>query len=397
MQNADNYVRRIRNHPSIALYCGRNEGNPPAGLDNALRSLVSELTDIQYISHSSRVFVSGEGPYWRHPSAEYFNMRGEDRIHSERGMPNVMNYESLIKMIPENQAWPIGQLWAEHDWTIDGAMHSETFTDAVVSRFGEAPDAKTFTQWAQWVDYDGYRAMFEGRNEQRRGLLLWMSHSCWPSLVWSTYDYWYDPTGAFFGCKKACEPLHIQLNQHSNKVELVNAYAGDRTGLTAVVQVMDMYGKAIVIDFIKNLDSPEDSTSEVYELVAPKGQSVYYVRLQLVEGETIVSDNFYVLGAETDNFRALNELPAANVIMTQNIEKVGESYVISCTLKNESETPALMLHLIPRAAGERVLPYNADDNYIHLMPGETRTIVVSMAAEDCHGAEPTITIEGFNI
>ena len=38
--NAKDYVRRIRNHPSIVLYCGRNEGVPPVTLDNAIRSML---------------------------------------------------------------------------------------------------------------------------------------------------------------------------------------------------------------------------------------------------------------------------------------------------------------------------------------------------------------------
>ena len=33
MSNANDTIRRIRNHPSIGLYCGRNEGYPPAPLD----------------------------------------------------------------------------------------------------------------------------------------------------------------------------------------------------------------------------------------------------------------------------------------------------------------------------------------------------------------------------
>ena len=54
------------------------------------------------------------------------------------------------------------------------------------------------------------------------GLLLWMSHPAWPSLVWQTYDYDFEPTAAYFGSKKACEPLHIQWNPLSDSIEVVN-------------------------------------------------------------------------------------------------------------------------------------------------------------------------------
>lgn len=404
MQNADNYVRRIRNHPSIALYCGRNEGNPPASLDGALRDLVAQLTDIQYISHSSRGLVSGEGKYCRISDREFFEMRGNDRIHSERGMPNIMNYESLVKMIPQEQAWPIGQLWAEHDWAKNSAMRSETFTQAVYSMFGdEVPSAERYCSLAQWVNYNGYRAMFEGRSLNRRGVLLWMSHSCWPSLVWSTYDYWFDPTGAFYGCKKACEPFHIQYNASTHKVEVVNVSGGSRKAL-AKVEVMDMYGK-VLSESSAEVCSEEDTTIELSAIDAPAGQEVYFLRLKLSEAEkdgAIVSENFYVLGAEEDNLKALCALPAAKVSVKESVMKAGQEWVITATLTNTSKVPAMMLHIAPYACGERVLPYDAQDNYFHLMPGESRQITVRMDASDvascgsAHGAKPSLRMNGFN-
>ncbi|MCQ2136884.1 MAG: beta-glycosidase, partial [Bacteroidales bacterium] len=404
MQNADNYVRRIRNHPSIALYCGRNEGNPPASLDGALRDLVAQLTDIQYISHSSRGLVSGEGNYWRMSDREFFEMRGNDRIHSERGMPNILNYESMVKMIPQEQAWPIGQLWAEHDWAKNSAMRSETFTNALYSMFGdEVPSAERYCSLAQWVNYNGYRAMFEGRSLNRRGLLLWMSHSCWPSLVWSTYDYWFDPTGAFYGCKKACEPFHIQYNASTHKVEVVNVSGGSRKAL-AKVEVMDMYGK-VLSESSAEVCSEEDTTIELSAIDAPAGQEVYFLRLKLSEAEkdgAIVSENFYVLGAEEDNLKALCALPAAKVSVKESVMKAGQEWVITATLTNTSKVPAMMLHIAPYACGERVLPYDAQDNYFHLMPGESRQITVRMDAADvascgsAHGAKPSLRLNGFN-
>jgi beta-galactosidase/beta-glucuronidase len=38
MDNAEDFVKRIRNHPSIGLYCGRNEGYPPDELEKSIRN-----------------------------------------------------------------------------------------------------------------------------------------------------------------------------------------------------------------------------------------------------------------------------------------------------------------------------------------------------------------------
>ena len=57
MQNATDLVLRIRQHPSIMLYCGRNEGYPPKALDDSLRQLVSELTAPSAEALSHRAFT----------------------------------------------------------------------------------------------------------------------------------------------------------------------------------------------------------------------------------------------------------------------------------------------------------------------------------------------------
>lgn len=373
LDNAGDYLRRIRNHPCIALYCGRNEGMPPAAIDAALRDSIRALTpDILYIPHSSRGLVSGEGGYWREDAVTFFTAKGQDRIHSERGMPNMMNYESLIRMMPPEQAWPQGQLWAEHDWTLQSAQRAGVFNAAVERMFGPAPDARTFCQWAQWINYDGYRAMFEGRSAQRRGLLLWMSHSAWPSLVWSTYDYWFDPTASFFGARKACEPLHIQWNPVSRQVEVVNVSAGARRGLTARAEILDMYGKVLDTQAFA-LDSEEDSTVSCMTLET-QDAPVWFYRLTLLGGEEVLSENFYVQGRETDNFQALLTLPKPKVKLSILSREDGRVVV---RVRNLSDTPAMMVHLTARTkTGERALPACYSDNYFHLMGGESRLVTV---------------------
>ena len=93
--------------------------------------------------------------------------------------------------------------------------------------YGGADNVADWVRLAQFVNYEGYRAMFEAQSKNRMGLLIWMSHPCWPSFVWQTYDYYLEPTAAYFGAKKASEPLHIQWNPVTDNVEVVN-YSGGR-------------------------------------------------------------------------------------------------------------------------------------------------------------------------
>ena len=120
--NAEDYVKRIRSHASIGLYCGRNEGFPPEQIDKALRRIIKEdHPDIHYISSSADDVVSGHGPYRMLPAKEYFTLKtGNDKFHSERGMPNVMTYESMLRTFSPEGIWPQDNEWGMHDYTAKG-------------------------------------------------------------------------------------------------------------------------------------------------------------------------------------------------------------------------------------------------------------------------------------
>lgn len=405
MSNADDLLLRIRNHPCIALYVGRNEGMPTPTLDKALRESIDRYhKDIFYIPHSAEGVVSGFGPYHRLTTYEHFRRWtdykdnfGQTRIHSEKGTPNVPNFESFVKFMPREDWWPQNNTWAMHDWAVNAAQRVDTFNEAVWSMFGEPRDAEQFCEWAQWVNYDSYRAIFESRSEHRRGLLLWMSHSAWPSFVWSTYDYYFDPTAGYFGCKKANEPLHIMWNPLKKAVEVVNWSAGDRKGLRAEGRVLDMYGHELA-KVSATLDSGDDTTIPCFGLIQPD-EDVYFYSLALYEGDTAVSENFYVLGRETDNLKALHKLGPAKVRTSSSVRKDSGRTVLTFEVTNEGDVPAMMLRLMVRdsRSGERILPASYSDNYFHLMPSESRSVTVTILDEDLGGRDPEIRLTGFNL
>ncbi len=402
MDNAENMMLRIRNHPCLLLWCGRNEGYPPATLDRALRELVKrDNPESIYISSSADDVVSGHGPYYRLPSKDYWLLDTVPgftyetvQFHSERGLPNFPNIESLLKMMPASQAWPPSRMWGIHDFALQSAQRGQTFIDAVNSYFGPSPDAETFAARAQWVNYDAYRSIFESRSKQRRGLLLWMSHPAWPSMAFCTYDWYFDCTASYYACRKACEPLHIQWNPVGECVEVVNYSAGDRSNLRIDVQYSDFNGNLLSIHSCL-VDSPEDSTVPCLDtpvIPAPEARpEVSILRLRLYDGDELLSQNDYVLGRETDNLQALNTLPDAKVRV-----KVQDGWPGTVTLTNTSDVPALMLHLIAREPdGTRILPTFWSDNYIHLMPGETRTLTYTLNNDDTPFGR--IDISGFNL
>jgi hypothetical protein len=404
--NAEDFVKRIRNHPSIGIYVGRNEGNPPEALDNAIRSIVPDKhPGIHYISNSAMGVVSGGGPYRALPPRDYFLLYGNDKFHSERGMPNVMNYESLVQTFSPEALWPQNSQYGLHDYTLGSAQSAASFNAMIEKAFGRAPaDARQFAEWAQWINYNGYRAIFEGRSQYRRGMQLWMSHPAWPSMVWQTYDYYFDPTAAYFGCKKGAEPIHIQWNpvydyKKKDFIEVVNYHALDRTALTAKAQLINQDG-AVQWEKETILDVPDDSTVKAFELEFPGTLSdTYFIKLTLTENGRIISDNFYVRGKEDGDYKSLLTLPKTDIEAVTTATLTGDEWIMRTTLSNKSSVPALMVRVkvTGKKTAARILPVFFSDNYIALMPGEEKTVTMRLSNRDTRGETPQAEVSAFNL
>ena len=222
----------------------------------------------------------------------YFQTRATTKLHSELGMPNVVTMDSLKQMMREADMWPLGDVWGIHDFTRTGAQGASTWLDMIDRNYGGAKSAEEFVELSQFIDYDGYRAMFEAQGKNRMGMLLWMSHPCWPSFVWQTYDYYFDQNGGYFGSKKGSEPLHIQWNPLTESVEVVNYSGGNARGLNARVEVLNMDGSK-KWEKSATLDSAEDSVQSPIKIEYPAGLTpVHFIRLNLTRGAQTVSDQF---------------------------------------------------------------------------------------------------------
>ena len=396
LRNAKDLVLRIRNHASIGIYCGRNEGFPPKPLEEGLRKILGELhPDLHYIPSSADDVVSGHGPYSAMPPSFYFRS-ADPKLHSEIGAPTIPPMESVRRMMREKSVWPQGLVWGLHDFCLSGAQGGAGFRALVENSYGGANNAEEWVALAQYVQYESYRAMFEAESVHRMGLLLWMSHPCWPSFVWQTYDYYFEPTSVYFACKKGCEPIHIQWNRVSETIEVVNYSAGDLTGLTAKAEILNLDG-SVQAQKSANLDSKEDSTGSPISMQYPSGlTAVHFLRLTLTRGTETLSTNFYLRGTEEDNYRAIRELPKAKIEAATTVARQGDIWKLTTELRNTTASPALMVRIkaVREKSGDSILPAIYNDNYIALMPGESRTLTTEVNERDTRGEKPAIVLAG---
>ncbi len=405
MANVREKMLRFRNHASIVLWCARNEGYPPKQIDDALRVLMGEVepTRLYQANSADGRGVSSHGPYhWRTPREFY---AFDEAFKTEIGSVSVPTLESIRGMMPEKDWETINDDWAEHDFA-KGASGGDTYPAMIAARYGRVLNLADFVRKSQLANYEAFRAMYEGRNAKlfapTTGILTWMSNPAQPSFVWQLYHHDLEPNAALFAVKKAAEMVHIQLNESTGEVEVINNLPAVLGGAHAHVAVFDLDGTAAYqVDY--DVTAAASAATNLGVVEWPAGLSeVYFVRLELRDANgRLVSENFYwrARGEDKDDLKALEELGTVTLDATVARRDVAGRSFFDVTLHNPGTQVALMTHLQLRRKrdGERVLPVYYSDNYLSLVPGESRTITMEAATTDMKGDAGMVVVDGWNV
>jgi Exo-beta-D-glucosaminidase Ig-fold domain len=272
------------------------------------------------------------------------------------------------------------------------------------AEFGAPTGLEDFERKAQMLDYVDHRAIFEGMNAHlwapNSGRLLWMTQPAWPSNVWQILTSDYDTQSSFYGVKKACEPLHIQLDLSNYEVDIINTTNDASAALAAVADVYSLDNKLLLHRQDKR-DAPADQGTtgfklELEPLLTAEGVILVNLELKNAAGE-VVSRNFYWLGAQSSSYRRLNRLAAATLAVAAKSVRVGDNIRMQVELHNTGSVVSLetKLTLLNASDGSRVLPAYYSDNYISLLPGETRQVEIEYPAKSANGPAQ-LAIRGWN-
>jgi len=397
LENARDTIARYRNHPSIAVWCGRNEGVPQPVISEGLAELVRTMDGTRYYSPSSnQVNLQNSGPYkYTDPKLYYTTLNHGFSV--ETGTPSFSTLESFQAWIPKEDQWPISDDWAYHDWHQSGNGDMAPFMEEVQAEFGAPTSLEDFERKAQMLDYVDHRAIFEGMNAHlwapNSGRMLWMTQPAWPSNTWQILTSDYDTQASFYGVKKACEPVHVQLDLSDYSVAVVNTTTAAMNGLTVRADVYSLANN-VLLHREEKKDAVANGVAEAFklDLMPLMGDGVVLLKLELHDGSgKLVSENLYWLGATSASYRKLGRMGAAKISATTKAEK--GRIVIS--LKNSGDVAALETKLtLLKADGTRVLPAYYSDNYVSLLPGESRDIAVEYPGDS---AAAQVGVRGWNV
>ncbi len=426
-------ARRLRNHPSVFVWLYGSDGPPPADAEKMYLgvlkdtrwpnpSLSSAAADPTTVTGPSGVKMTG--PYDYEPPNYWLTdtkAGGAYGYNTETGPgPAIPTLESLKRFLPADHLWPIDEYW---DFHAGGGRFRNVnlFTNAMNQRYGKAQSLEDYLRKAQAMAYEGQRAMFEayGRNKYTStGVIQWMLHNAWPSLIWHLYDYYLVPGGGYFGTKRACEMVHVQYSYDDDSVAVINGFDYLLPGMkvTAKIYNLDASEKASHAGVV---DLPPDSSTKAFDL--PKVRDLttaYFLRLWLHDASgKLVSDNFYWLSTKPDvmnwakrrgtaytpqasygDLSGLNGLPPVPLVSHANLESQGETGIVHATVQNPGKALAFMvrLRLTNGKDGKDVTPVFWDDNYFSLLPGESRQITGRFDLPTLAGKEVGLEISGWN-
>ncbi|MGB7170716.1 MAG: sugar-binding domain-containing protein [Acidobacteriaceae bacterium] len=409
LANVKDKILRFRNHPSIALWCARNEGYPPPAINAALEKMIPELDPARLYQPSStagRGVESGGPYYWREPEAYYAQ---DAPFKTETGSMSVPTIESIHGMMPQKDWNVIDNAWAAHDFA-KGAQHGNTYPYILAGRYGRIVNLADFVRKAQMMNWEAYRAMYEGRNAYLfapdTGVITWMSNPAQPSFVWQLYDYDLEPNASLFAVMHASEMVHIQMDEANKHLQVINNKPEALAGYTAHVEILNIEGGAAGPPMLTKdipVSGPADTAIDLGLTPLPERLPwLYFVKLELRDAEgKIVSRNLYWKPgpANGQDLTPLDSLPTVTLDGTITRHDEGDRLRLDVTLKNPGPALALMAHLQLRrkSTGERILPVFYSDNYIWLSPGESRTITIDAAKADLKGDVPLVVIDGWNV
>lgn len=399
LKNARDSILHFRHHPSIVVWCGRNEGVPQPIINEGLATLVRTLDHTRYYTGSSnQVNLRNSGPYQFQPLETFYRINRGFSV--ELGIPSVPTLESIESFIPEADRWPVSDTWAYHDWHQSGNGAIAPFMQHLETEFGAPTSLEDFERKAQMLDYVGHRAIFEGFAahlwQPNSGRMIWMTQPAWPSMEWNFLSSDYDTQSSFYGTQKACEPVHAQLDLTDGDVDLINL--GEARSFKVRVLVASLDGKTIS-DQSNQIEAAANARTAVGKPDLNKlanGHTVF-VQLSVTDAAgALVSDNFYWWAKDEASLRELNGLPQAKLTASAAVAPGRSESKATIKLANTGTTPALMIKLTLKDAttGKRILPAYYSENYVSLMPGEERTIIVEFAAGESKSA---IGLRGWNL
>jgi len=314
-ESIDN-VKRLRNHPSIALWCGNNENRMGwtwwGWEKKTTKEQGQEVTDYLYKTYekmyheilpetvrkydtdrfywsSSPVssmgklpnFESGDYHYWgvwwgKEPFAKYETVM--PRFMSEFGFQSFPEF-STVKKFAEPEDYDIySEVMKSHQRSSIG---NETIEEYMLRDYKKPQDFQTYLYVSHVLQAEGVGFGIEAHRRNRdkcMGTLYWQLNDCWPVASWSSIDYYGKWKALQYYAKKLFKPILISPHKEDGKV---NIYI-----VSDLLENQKAIMKLTLIDFDGNVKWEKNKNIDVKA-------NTSYIYLQIAEKELLNLSPFF--------------------------------------------------------------------------------------------------------
>lgn len=393
-------VVRLRNHPSIAVWCGNNEideawknwgwqkqyaytaadstevwNDYRMIFNDILPTTVSKFDTLRpYVVSSPRhgwgrkeSLLEGDLHYWgvwwgKEPFETYRKKVG--KFVSEYGFQGFPSLRTIRKFTrPEDRTlWsPVMKAHQKHPTGF------ETIDEYMKRDYPAPKDFDSYALVSQVLQADGMKIAMEAHRNAKlycMGSLFWQLNDCWPAVSWSAIDYYGDKKALYYTARKSFEKIHASpvVEDGKFRVYVVNDslknFAADLR-----VRLVDYSGKTVSDTVVEILVS-ENSAEFYYQVPMLKLADTAALKsmvcqVGLMVGKRLVSEN-------TLWFSEYREQPLQIARIRKTIQPAKGGYRITLS----TDKPARRVFLSAPGNGE------FSDNFFDLLPGETRTVFI---------------------
>ncbi|MHA1729376.1 MAG: beta-mannosidase [Promethearchaeota archaeon] len=427
-QEAVQNIKRLRHHPSLALWCGNNEvevlwigGLMRLGLidkDNSRNVLNKDLVTA-YLDGYNKMFeeilpnliekYDPNHPYWpSSPSNGPGNKRGrtisnspergdshfwtvwhggasfdefrkfDSRFMSEYGFESFPPMKTIKTFCPPDQFDFFTPIMENHQKNSAG---NKKIMDYMKKRF-TIPEK--FEQQVILSQITHGEAMEYGIEHWRRnrndfhcmGSLYWQLNDCWPVASWASLDYYGRWKALHYFAKRAYQSIFPSVKEEDKTVEFW-VTNDERTSFSGIYQwsILNFDGK-MLINGSKTVTISPCSSLKVETIAVEdinKNQSdleknvIFYTLKDEKHDNNIIYNGFRLFGNPKDFPLTDPELKIK--VEESNKADSDDKDGLIFTLEIESKSIALYVFI-----DSDIVDFIASDNYFSLKPGETRKI-----------------------
>ncbi|WP_251623754.1 beta-mannosidase [Odoribacter lunatus] len=409
-QEAVDNIIRLRNHPSLALWCGNNEidaawarwgwqkGYTEAEKEQIFKAYTdlfhhllpevitaytdgddywpsSPMSDTAVNAHELLPATSGDNHYWgvwhqKHRFEEYENNIG--RFISEYGFQSFPEFNTVKKYaLPEDYDIE-SEVMAAHQRSGIGNLRIKEYMGWY---YNIPEDFEQFLYLSQVLQAKAMRSAVQTHRRNMpycMGSIMWQLNDCWPVASWSTTDYYHNWKAAQYASKEACKPIIMapKITEQALELWVVNDLLKEIKG-NYTLELFDFNGKMlnkITGKFVQNANrSNLVRTIDLNTFLAGKNKSEVVAVLRL-------HNNSQVWDEQTCYFTAPKDmnLPKNPGIRVETFRENGKKYLRATS----NQLACDVMFYSPDA--EVIFK----ENYIDLLPGKTYVIELETDAEN---------------